>query len=146
MKMNLRKKMGNFVVVLMLMFMVLSIPIGVYADNDDKYLQGQTLSQGNTLTTQDIKISKTGHIAPYLSIREVKKAGVITYIFLQKQSNGVYKPVVHQDKKVASTATGVTLPSGKSVDAGTYQIRLCVNAGNTGGVANLVIDFLRCAY
>ncbi len=44
MKMNLRKKMGNFVVVLMLMFMVLSIPIGVYADNDDKYLQGQTLS------------------------------------------------------------------------------------------------------
>jgi len=35
MKMNLRKKMGNFVVVLMLMFIVLSIPIGVYADNDD---------------------------------------------------------------------------------------------------------------
>ena len=85
MKMNLRKKMGNFVVVLMLLFMVLSIPIGVYADNDDKYLQGQTLSQGNTLTTQDIKISKTGHIAPYLSIREVKKAGVITYIFCRSR-------------------------------------------------------------
>ena len=143
MKMNLRKKMVNFVIVLMLLFMVLSIPIGVYAG---EYLQGQTLSQGNTLTTQDIYISKTGHIAPYLSIRKVEKAGVITYIFLQKQSNGSYKPVVHQDKKVASTATGVTLPSGKSVDAGTYQIRLCVNAGNTGGVANLVIDFLRCAY
>lgn len=125
--------------------MVLSIPIGVYAD-DDKYLQGETLSQWNTLTTQDIRISKTGHIAPYLSIRKVEKAGVITYIFLQKQDNGAYKPVVHQDKNVASTATGVTLPSGKSVDAGTYQIRLCVNAGNTGGVARLVVDFLRCAY
>ncbi len=143
MKMNLRKKMGNFVVVLMLLFMVLSIPIGVYAG---EYLQGQTLSQGNTLTTQDIYISKTGHIAPYLSIRKVEKAGVITYIFLQKQSNGSYKPVVHQDKKVASTATGVTLPSGKSIDAGRYQIRLCVNAGNTEGVARLVVDFLRCTY
>ena len=74
--------MGNFVVVLMLLFMVLSIPIGVYAG---EYLQGQTLSQGNTLTTQDIKISKTGHIAPYLSIREVKKAGVITYIFCRSR-------------------------------------------------------------
>ena len=135
--------MVNFVIVLMLLFMVLSIPIGVYAG---EYLQGQTLSQGNTLTTQDIYISKTGHIAPYLSIRKVEKAGVITYIFLQKQSNGVYKPVVHQDKKVASTATGVTLPSGKSIDAGRYQIRLCVNAGNTEGVARLVVYFLRCTY
>ncbi|MCI9371696.1 MAG: hypothetical protein HFH65_15630 [Lachnospiraceae bacterium] len=65
---------------------------------------------------------------------------------MQKQSNGVYKPVVHQDKKVASTATGVTLPSGKSIDFGRYQIRLCVNAGNTEGVARLVVDFLRCTY
>ncbi len=54
--------------------------------------------------------------------------------------------MVHQDKKVASTATGVTLPSGKSIDAGRYQIRLCVNAGNTEGVARLVVDFLRCTY
>lgn len=97
------------------------------------------------MTTPDISISKTEHISPYLSIQTIDRAGIITYIFLQKQSTGAYKPVVHEDKYVAATATGVTLPSGISIAAGTYQIRLCVNANN-GGTASMTLNYLRCEY
>lgn len=142
MKIKMRKKIGNFVIALIMVLMVLSIPTGVYAK---EYLQGKYLNQGSTLTTEDIYISQDGHIAPYLSIKEVYQEGIITYIFLHKKDNNYYQPEVIEDKKVARTATGVTLPSGKSIDSGKYQIRLCVNASKASH-ASMLIDFLRCSY
>lgn len=142
MKIKMRKKIGNGIILLVMVLMVLSIPMGVYAK---EYLQGKYLNQGSTLTTEDIYISQDGHIAPYLSIKEVYQEGIITYIFLHREGKDYYLPKVIEDKKVARTATGVTLPSGKSIDSGTYQIRLCVNASNASR-ASMLINFLRCSY
>lgn len=141
--MNKKRKRKNAVFAIIMALVVLSIPGAVYAG---EYLKNTRLNQMNTLTTSDINISRDGTVSAYISISKVYTAGSFTYYYLQK-SGSAYNLKTTGTKKVATISTGVLIPSGISLNQGTYQIRLAVNASQyTDCRTDMAIELLRCTY